>query len=83
MREQIQFDTRVTQVSVKEKTIRHPATKESAEYLEVTKVGKLTLEFDGDDVDVGHLAKFIGDMPVAIGLAETQMSLPGIVKEGA
>ena len=76
MSEPVKFDAHVVKVEVKEKTTKHPATKESPEHFEVTKVGRLTLEFDGDDVDAGKLADFISDMPIFIGLANTQMGLP-------
>ncbi len=74
----VKFETRVLKVEVKEKTIKHDAEREMPAHFETLKIGKLTLEFDGDRVDAGMLADFIGDVPIFIGLASTQMGLTGM-----
>jgi len=72
----VKFDTKVLKVEVREKELKHPASKEAPAYYETVRIGKLTLEFDGDDVDVNQLAHFIGAGPSSVALASTQYQLP-------
>jgi len=70
------FGTRVLKVEVKEKKVKHEETREMPAFFETIKIGKLTLEFDGDNVDVNAVAAMIGDAPVMLGLANTNFQLP-------
>ena len=45
------FGTRVLKVEVKEKKIKHEETREMPAFFETIKIGKLTLEFDGDNTN--------------------------------
>lgn len=73
----IKFQTRVTKVEVREKKIKIPGSPEMGDDYIVQKIGKLTLEFDGDRVDTSQLAEFVGKDGSYIGLADTQMQLGG------
>lgn len=65
------FNCHVKKVTVAEKKVKQD------DYIEVHKVGTLTLEFNADSVNVHQLAALIGDAPVAIGLESTQLSMAG------
>jgi hypothetical protein len=72
------FDGKVLKVEVKEKQIKHPQSKEAPAYYEVVREGKLTVEFDGDAVNVQELSDFIGiGVPSTVALARTSHQLPG------
>jgi hypothetical protein len=63
------FTVTVKNVAVKSKTVKHE------DWDEVIRIGTLTLEFDADDARVDVIKKMIGERPVLLGLADTQMSL--------
>jgi len=77
MRDLVKIETRVVSVTSKEKVVKHEKTKETPAYYEAVKIGRLTLEFDADHVDIQALNEFVGIEGVALGLAETQMGLGG------
>lgn len=68
----ILFDASVLKVEVRKVTIKHEKTRETPAYYEPIRVGKLTLEFDADTVNVDALARLIREIPAAIRLAGTQ-----------
>jgi len=70
----VTFSTRVVSVQVKAKAITEYDRETKQRLTETIQVGRLTLEFDDADV-VQQLAELIGDRPVLIGLANTQLDL--------
>jgi hypothetical protein len=68
----ITFDAYVLKVEVRKLIVKHEKTRETPAYYEPIRVGKLTLEFDADTVDVDELAHLIHETPAAVRIANTQ-----------
>lgn len=75
------FDAKVLKVDVAKKYIKHEASREAPAFIETMRIGKITLEFDADSVNVHDMTRMITDAPVVIGLANTQHQLPGEFQE--
>lgn len=72
----IHLHTRVQSVQVKAKKVKTYDRETKQTYEETLQVGHLHLEFD-DIVHVRELAELIGDRPVIIGVADSQIGLGG------
>ena len=77
----VTFSTRVVSVQVKAKAITEYDRETKQRLTETIQVGRLTLEFD-DAYVVQQLAELIGDRPVLIGLANTQLALRQTLDDG-
>jgi len=77
----VTFSTRVISVQVKAKAITEYDRETKQRLTETIQVGRLTLEFD-DAYVVQQLAELIGDRPVLIGLANTQLALRQALDDG-
>ena len=73
----VTFRTRIVSVQVKSKVIKMKDAESGHVFEETVPVGRLTLEFDEVDT-VQAVAAMIGDRPVILGLADTQMGLRGL-----
>ena len=70
----VAFLAKVKQMTVKIKTIKEKA-EDGTVYEGVEKVGTLTLEFDGDVVDVTALNSLIHGKLVTLGIENTQRTM--------
>ena len=74
MEDLIKFQANVVNVTVKAKKLKW--TDESGDsHVETVRIGRLTLEFDGDGADVAALARLIHGKAIYIGLADAQMRM--------
>lgn len=73
----IKLKARVINMVVRAKKERLVA-EDGVVYEETRRIGRLTLEFDGDGADVTEIAKLIRDREVFIGLSDThtQLAMP-------
>ena len=76
----VKFEAKVINVQVKSKTIKEK-TEDGMVYETTEKVGRMTLEFDGERTDVAALAAFIEGRYVHLGISTTQTTLPGLKGE--
>lgn len=74
----VTFKAQVKSVQVKSKTVKEKIEGGTLEHVEA--VGVLTLEFDSIDA-TQQLADMIGDQPIVIGLADTQMRLDDAMRD--
>ena len=71
----VKFEAKVINVQVKSKTVKEK-TEDGLVYESTEKIGRITLEFDGETTDVASLARFIEGRYVHLGIASTQTTLP-------
>lgn len=72
----VKFEAKVINVQVKSKTVKEKDEGTGLVYEDTQKIGRMTLEFDGEATDVASLAAFIEGRYVHLGIASTQMKLP-------
>ena len=71
----VQIKAKALSLQIKTKEVKVTLPEGETEYL-IVRLGRLTLEFDADGVNMEELANFVNGRLVSLGLADTQYQLP-------